>query len=221
MKLTRKLLIRIAIAVTLNSLSMLALSQDLLLLRNGTSMAVKVLEVTPTEIKFKRTENIDGPLYTELKTNIRQIRYENGLVETFSDTPLPDLSIRRYERPPGIGRTGKRYYIGDEPASEYDMQEKLLDKNDEALDQHVHQARIYRGLQNIGWVGIPLIAIANYDLLGDLYSGGYGNMSPNRAYREKILAGSAVLCLAGSISFKILRVHHNDAALRRYEQLNN
>ena len=59
--------------------------QDIITYKNGDELKVKVTEVAPTEIQFKKFDNPDGPVYTEPRTNIFMIKYENGSKEVFSD----------------------------------------------------------------------------------------------------------------------------------------
>ncbi|WP_400193169.1 hypothetical protein [Hymenobacter sp. B81] len=53
-------------------------AQDLLTKRNGDEVPVKVLEVTPTEIRYKRTDNPDGPLFVVPRAEVFMIKYANG-----------------------------------------------------------------------------------------------------------------------------------------------
>lgn len=59
-------------------------SQDILTYKNGSEVKVKVTEVTQLEVKFKRYDNVDGPLYTVLKSDVLMIQYENGTQDRFS-----------------------------------------------------------------------------------------------------------------------------------------
>jgi len=62
----------------------LSYSQDILTFKNGTETKVKVTEVTSSEVKFKKFDNIDGPLYSILKSDLFMVKYENGTKEVFS-----------------------------------------------------------------------------------------------------------------------------------------
>ena len=216
MKPERTILLRIIIALALNSLTILALSQDTLLLRNGASVPVKVLEVGVSEIRFRKTENPEGPVYTEPKSNILRIRYANGTTETFDTQVLPGVALE-YQQLPRVSRSGGRYFLGTQLISEYDLQSELMRHDNPGINWHVQHARLYRGLQNIGWLGIPLIAAANYKLLEDMYGRGYGYPPGDQSYsKEKLLAGAAAICVTGAVCFKIMRTHHNNAAIRLY-----
>jgi len=65
-------------------INFLCFSQDILTYKNGTETKVKVTEITSSEVKFKKFDNIDGPLYSILKSDLFMIKYENGTKEVFS-----------------------------------------------------------------------------------------------------------------------------------------
>lgn len=55
--------------------------------KDGSTLSVKVLEVLPTEIKYKKASNPNGPTYTILKTDVTRIVYANGEEEWMSAAP--------------------------------------------------------------------------------------------------------------------------------------
>jgi hypothetical protein len=63
-----------------------AFSQDIMVLKNGDEVKVKVAEVLQDIIKYKKWENQDGPLYSEPKSNVFMIKYQNGTKDVFSNT---------------------------------------------------------------------------------------------------------------------------------------
>ena len=63
-------------------------AQDLLTKRNGDELAVKVMEITPAEVKFHRADNPEGPLISVWKSDVFMIRYANGTKEVFNTTPV-------------------------------------------------------------------------------------------------------------------------------------
>ena len=65
-------------------INFLCFGQDILTYKNGTETKSKVIEVTSSEVKFKRFDNLNGPLYTVLKSDLFMIKYENGTKEVFS-----------------------------------------------------------------------------------------------------------------------------------------
>ena len=61
----------------------LAIAQDIIYKRNGDEIKSKVSEVTSTEIKFKKSDNLDGPMFTILKSEVMMIKYSNGTKDVF------------------------------------------------------------------------------------------------------------------------------------------
>ena len=63
----------------------LSFAQDLITKKSGEDVKAKVIEVTTTEIRYKKAENINGPLFTILKGEVFSIKYENGTKDIFTD----------------------------------------------------------------------------------------------------------------------------------------
>lgn len=61
------------------SLAALTVSaQDVVVKRNGDELQCKITEVNKTEVKYKRWSNQEGPTFSEKKSEIFMIKYENG-----------------------------------------------------------------------------------------------------------------------------------------------
>ncbi len=60
-------------------------AQDRIVRTNDQSIEVRVLEITPDEVRYKRFSNPDGPTYILPVKDIRYIIYQNGEREEFSD----------------------------------------------------------------------------------------------------------------------------------------
>lgn len=80
-----------------------ASAQDIIVKTNGDELQCKILEVSKSEVKYKRLTNLDGPAFTEKKANIFMIKYENGEKEvvasnsTISQTVIEDDYIEEQE----------------------------------------------------------------------------------------------------------------------------
>jgi len=59
-------------------------AQDLITKKDGTDIQAKILEVTSTEVKYKKYNNLEGPTFSLLKSDILIVRYENGENEVFN-----------------------------------------------------------------------------------------------------------------------------------------
>lgn len=60
-------------------------ADDIIVMRNGDVVNAKVLEISTSEIKYKKASRPDGPLYTVEKADVLAINYEDGEKETFDD----------------------------------------------------------------------------------------------------------------------------------------
>lgn len=79
MKKTLSFVFALAVFFTANA-------QDVLLKRNGEEVQVKVQEIDSELIKYKRYDNLEGPLISIAKRDVFMIKYENGTKEVFKDT---------------------------------------------------------------------------------------------------------------------------------------
>ena len=72
---------------------------DILTLRDGSEISAKVVEITSNEIKYKKCDYQDGPLYTKLKSDVFMIKYSNGTKDVFSSKETSDSGVKsRLER---------------------------------------------------------------------------------------------------------------------------
>lgn len=94
-------------------LSLTAYAQDTLVLRNGREHVVKVLEINPTEVIYKRFDNLEGPNIVVLKADVARIVYANGTREEF-DEELPrapaDKPVVVRTPEPDLPRTDQELY---------------------------------------------------------------------------------------------------------------
>ena len=61
------------------------LAADVIVLRNSTRIDAKILEVSDTEIKYKKADNLNGPTFIQKVEGISAIIYENGDVSSYAD----------------------------------------------------------------------------------------------------------------------------------------
>ncbi|MFN7911924.1 MAG: hypothetical protein ACK5QC_08855 [Bacteroidota bacterium] len=61
-------------------------AQDTLFLRNSSKVVVKLSEITPTQLKYKRFDNMEGPNYAINKSEVDYVIFANGLKEQFELT---------------------------------------------------------------------------------------------------------------------------------------
>jgi len=61
-------------------------SQDVITKKTGDDIISKISEITQTEIKYKKFDNLEGPTFSILKSEVLMVRYENGTKDIFNET---------------------------------------------------------------------------------------------------------------------------------------
>ena len=64
-------------------------SQDIITKKSGEDIQAKVIEVTTSEIKYKKFDNQTGPIFTISTMELLMIRYENGSKDIFTTPQNP------------------------------------------------------------------------------------------------------------------------------------
>ncbi len=79
MKAITKAVLTVAFAMFANGL----FAADLIVTKESKKIDAKVVEVSPTEVRYKKTSNLDGPTFVLPTSDIHTIVYDNGEVEIF------------------------------------------------------------------------------------------------------------------------------------------
>lgn len=72
-------------------------SQDIITKKTGEDISAKITEVSQTEIKYKRYDNLEGPIFSILKSEVLMIRYENGTKDIFNDNTQQQMKTNTTE----------------------------------------------------------------------------------------------------------------------------
>ena len=93
-------------------------AQDTLSMRSGENILVKVIEVGTTEVKYKKQDNLNGPLFSILKSDLFVIKYENGTKDDFSGFKnIEEYNFSGYD-PSILGKAdAQRFYTGYKTAT--------------------------------------------------------------------------------------------------------
>ena len=113
-------------------LTLSAFSQDIIILKTGEEIRAKVIEVNPTQIKYKEFTNLEGPTLIIDRSAVFMIKYENGTRDVMKTQEPEEEKKRPVQKVPlgpehvtlGGPRIGVTY-VG--PGS---MRDKLEDKYD-------------------------------------------------------------------------------------------
>lgn len=84
-------------------------AQDVITKRDGTDIEAKVLEVNPSDVKYKRFDNLDGPTYSIMNSDILLIRYANGSKEVFNSEPQEQDDNLFFASNPEVLHVGMKY----------------------------------------------------------------------------------------------------------------
>ena len=87
-------------------------AQDIIVKRNGDELQCRILEVSKNEVKYKRWVNLDGPAFSEKKSDIFMIKYENGEKDMIAhSSPVSESSAVSS----GMNSVDSYEYIYEEP----------------------------------------------------------------------------------------------------------
>ena len=121
--------------------SLVANAQDVIVKNDGTTITSKVLEITGTEIKYKKYSNLKGPTYTINKTDVNYINYENGERENFGKT---SIITQNREEP---YNTQNNFALQQTNNGQMSDAELLKSIDNVSLNKKAKR------LKNIGWIG--------------------------------------------------------------------
>ena len=99
------------------------MAQDVIVKKDGSTIVSKVLEITSTEVKYKKYNNLNGPTYSLIKTDIQVINYENGTKEMFDSVQTPTSQQSSTTFSPTVGTM----ITGEQGMSDSDLL-RLVDK---------------------------------------------------------------------------------------------
>ncbi|MDC6470880.1 NINE protein, partial [Flavobacteriales bacterium] len=73
-----------------NRVNSLITDCDELIMMDGTEISAKILEITTNEIKYKKCDNIDGPIFTKTLSSVFKIKYSNGTSQLIKNSEKKD-----------------------------------------------------------------------------------------------------------------------------------
>lgn len=77
-------------------------AQDRIILKNGNTLEARVMEIQSAEIKYKRFDNLNGPLYSLPKPDVFLIMYENGTKEIICELAAAPAAKSVQPSPQGV-----------------------------------------------------------------------------------------------------------------------
>jgi hypothetical protein len=212
-------------------------AQDTIVKNSGEMIPARIIEISPTQIKYKKMDFLDGPLYVENKSDVKMIKYSNGTKEEFTkDQPkttpktttatttgtddyyggTATASVNK------IDIWGSHYKTQGKTINEKSMQKLLLESKDKQIVSLVGQAKDAHKMQYIGFAAIPLgmislVALAN--------SRPYNPTTKTYGARNNSIATLSAICFVGTIACPVIssiekhkRKNCNHAAIKIYNE---
>ena len=84
-----KYLFRLITLAALLCVSYMAKAQDIITKTDNTTITVKIVEVGPTFISYRRWSNLSGTVYRIRKDDVKKITYKDGKELVFNNAPAP------------------------------------------------------------------------------------------------------------------------------------
>ena len=105
---TKESILSIAIALATSTIS---LAQDTIVKKNNDRIIGNILEISSSDIKYKRFDLPDGPVYIAPKAEVLRIKYANGFVDEFGGQPQKQVSASSEEKETNPSNTSPDYIL--------------------------------------------------------------------------------------------------------------
>ncbi|CEN52518.1 conserved exported hypothetical protein [Capnocytophaga canimorsus] len=164
-------------------------AQDIITTKKGEDIQAKVLEITLKEIKYKKFDNPNSPVYTLLKSDVLLVRYENGSKDIFQEE---DSSKNKNSIPNLINMADRRYYINGNRVSLSELRRVIYkDSQAKAIWQKSQGLMVGYAVCSIASVGFSLYGIS--DLLGKIEKQNKGEYSADTNWTPFIVAAGLLV----------------------------
>lgn len=205
-------------------------AQDTITKLNGETIIVKIIEITSSEIKYKRIDSPDGPTYIEFKSKVKMIRFSSGLVEKYGTAENSAANETPYSN--HIFKVGTKYSYHNVLIIEKEMWHMLLKNENEKVVKLIKSAKSAHRRQYIGFGAIPMgilaiifMALAENSIPQDYYGTGTTTVTAEQqsAYNtylalSMVSVGGMLACPAITVVSKIQRAKYNRAAIKLYNE---
>lgn len=194
-------------------------AQDTLLMKNGQKIGSKILEISPSEVKYKKSDNPDGPTYIANAYDISVIKYKNGTMDTIraQASSSPNVYTNSAKPTPAdpfppIRQAGPFFKYQGQLIKAREMYSILERTNDNEIKMEIKKAKNTKLLKLVGFLAIPA-GIAG--AIGGLMA---GVGVDDGAYVGIGCGAVAVLSIATNITASSLHKKHNRNAMRLYNE---
>lgn len=132
----------------------MTVSADVITKLDDSTLVVKVLEITPTTVKYKKLSNLDGPVYSLPVAEIQTIKYDNGTVEKFNEKSIPVVRVNSNSGTVQVNNDYGNYSGYEHNTGNYYHNQAASDRKLLAMDmdwqKHLKKAKKYKSTAFIG-----------------------------------------------------------------------
>jgi len=202
-------------------------AQDTLVMRKGEQIVVRVLEVSPDEIRYKRFDSPDGPVYIAAKWEVNYVIYANGRKESYATVQPPPTAVPGSLLPDlSIQKSGRYYYYKERRITETDMLAVAKLRKDKKVDLMIKKTEEKKFIQNCfvgGGIGLFVIGgyvyLSNRPVRGRRRGGPVGTSgSANAMQNGELMMLAGLASEVAGITFKLDRTRHAHMVVDLYNQ---
>jgi hypothetical protein len=139
------------------------MAQDIIVKKDGSTITSKVEEINNTDIKYKKWNNLDGPLYSISRSEVVVINYQNGEIEVIqsntAETPNNE-SFLAINRKSEMERDGRDLEIDGHELSEEEVLELVGRENFETYLSARKQIGVGRAFTPVFFVSLGATVIS-------------------------------------------------------------
>jgi hypothetical protein len=211
------------IIISLLVYSGILFSQDTIVLADNKKVIANVSEVSPSQIRYKRFDMPDGPVFTENLSNIQSIHYKNGVVDHFNKNVSVLKSAPEIEENYDFVQIDKKTYTyNGRPAGVNKMNKVMSRKNDRELNAALVKMNASKRRQYLGFGALPAAGVAFYGLVyGSITEdSGYGNSTISNVFYGAAAVGAVAIVgfTATGIIFSKKYQKHKMEAVKLYNE---
>lgn len=123
-------------------------AQDTLIKKTGDTLLIRLTEIGIDELRYKRFDYQEGPVFVISKAEVRLVIFQNGARESF-DTYVPRVKPHAGNEDVTLQVSGKYFYYKDQRLKEQDMLSIVYKLNDKGLNAMGRKIEKLRFGQNI------------------------------------------------------------------------
>ena len=165
--------LRLFLIIALIFVAGITKAQDVIVKKDNSTILSKVIEVSSSEIKYKKWSNQDGPIYSISRNEIISINYQNGDVEKFENSSTNHITIQQNNSSNNgyMERDGNGLELNGRELSDSEVRELVGEENYQtylSARGQINGGRVFTAMfivSLVGTVGLVAASVENGDLV--------------------------------------------------------